>query len=207
MVINFNLALVWIPMCKYTLTKLAVMACRLNSRQKNQLSRLVSSFCSSSVNAKACVGEQASNARSSPIALPIVLSNKAVDLNAKKSHGFRSASSHVAKKLMILAGRLKFRIKCRLCELKIDTINSFLVAVDHATSLHTISATTITLASGKSARWECCRMEPSEASMSGCQVVALPLPSQQAISAFDKSLTPLPNCYCDCNVQLLLLSL
>lgn len=120
MVINFNLMLVWIPMCKYTLTRLAYWATKtlrhlrtLRQRQRLQLSR------------------------ASP-------------------ETTQSQAQFASPRVNSLAARLKALLIIVIrpfgelvCSAKWNALNSLLLAADHCTSLHTICATTITIASGE----------------------------------------------------------
>lgn len=141
MIINFNLLLVWLPMCKYSLTRLAFHANNLlnqlkrqqQGRQKKNLNELVIPLSSSVL-----------------IELPITKQAHQFNLN----HGLYRAT----KPTRFSCFRRKFKqsladasnqFKSWICEAKLNFINSFLIAVDHCTPLHTICATTITIASGK----------------------------------------------------------
>lgn len=102
MVINFNLLLVWLPMCKYTLTRVAYAANVSLQRLKQQDQ------------------QEASSAR-------------------MESPRLRLRSCLIS--LAARAGKL-----ARLA--KMGALNCCLIAADNCTYLHTICATTITIASG-----------------------------------------------------------
>lgn len=136
MVINFNLVLVWIPMCKYTLTKLAVIAVKYNNKQKVVLESLISPDSSSGL----ITNQLLDHARSGSMSL-------ARGGNVKASNP--SMLRILVRKIKLIVNKINFRINHLSCTLKIRAVDSFLIAVDHSTTLHTISATTITLASGK----------------------------------------------------------
>lgn len=143
MIINFNLLLVWLPMCKYSLTRLAFHAnnllnrlkCEQQERQKKNLNNEVTSMPSSVL-----------------VDLPITKQNQS-NLNnqyyglyrAKKQTQF----SRFERKFRQSLADSFDQLKSWLCMAKLNFINSFLIAVDHCTPLHTICATTITIASGK----------------------------------------------------------
>lgn len=130
-------------MCKYTLTRLAVTACGYNHRQKIKLNYLISSKgLPSSVTGHEVVDQQKDAAFQ---VVPFEMPYRSDDNNALN----RSILYDLAKKFKVIAIQANLRVKHSICKLKIKAINSFLIAVDHSTSLHTISATTITLASGK----------------------------------------------------------
>lgn len=114
MVINFNLLLVWLPMCKYSLTKLACTGS--NSMKIYKLRHL-----------------------------ELVTSMESYDEPQLMGINSYDMLGRLKRKFNLTIMKFKFR----LIEAKINTIKSFLVAVDHCKYLHTICATTITLASGK----------------------------------------------------------
>lgn len=141
MIINFNLLLVWIPMCKYSLTRLAFRANNLsnrlkrarNQRQKDKLAAVASS--------------------SPPVLIDLSLTKQhhpdlsiCHKLYQPKKHTKLSSFERKFKQSLVDAFD---QLGGWLYEAKLNFINSFLIAVDHCTSLHTICATTITIASGK----------------------------------------------------------
>jgi hypothetical protein len=143
MVINFNLILVWIPMCKYTLTKLAVIACEHNQKQRMRLTYLVSR--------RGLSSPFKGHSKDSPQkdATHQIVQMNAFYQNDDNSSPNRLSLRVIVEKLKMIVDHANLRIQLFVCKSKIKAINSFLIAVDHSTSLHTISATTITLASGK----------------------------------------------------------
>lgn len=118
MVINFNLILVWMPMCKYFLTWIAYLANNSVRYQRSQQQRL-----------RNLESSQDRMEKQHPVNHSILVS--------------------LFKKCRISVRRTNSRVQLWLCWAKIKSTNSFLVAVDHCKSLHTICATTITVASGK----------------------------------------------------------
>lgn len=130
MVINFNLLLVWLPMCKYSLTRLACLAsCSLRDQRHKLACRYRDRHCS---------------ARQEHIL---------VDLPApssRKSSGPRALLGRAAVKLSKLVERACWQLWNCYYEAKVESTKSFLIAVDHCKSLHTICASTITIASGRS---------------------------------------------------------
>lgn len=99
MVINFNLLLVWLPMCKYTLTRVAYAA-NVSLQRLKQQQTISAQMGSPRLRLRSCL----------------------VSLAAR-------------------AGKL-----ARLA--KMGALNCCLIAADNCTYLHTICATTITIASG-----------------------------------------------------------
>lgn len=136
MVINFNLLLVWLPMCKYTLTKLACLAGKVSSRQRSRLQSLAS-----------WEEPQSSNqlAEITCATCPNVNHHQVAKFGQKSNLSMK----RLALKLKWSINKAIRRINYWFCMVKIYSIDTFLIAVDHATSLHTICATTITLASGR----------------------------------------------------------
>lgn len=120
MVINFNLMLVWIPMCKYTLTRLAYWATKSLQHLKalRQSQRL-----------------QPQLAYGAPEIRQPTTKLKACYLASK------------LKALLIIVIHRRFGEL--VCSAKLNALNSILLAADNCTSLHTICATTITIASGE----------------------------------------------------------
>lgn len=142
MIINFNLLLVWLPMCKYSLTRLAFHANNLlnrlkreqQERQKKNLNEVMIS-------------------QSSPVLIELPIAKQAHQFNL--NHGLYSPTkptrfSCFRRKFKQSLAEASNQFKSWICEAKLNFINSFLIAVDHCTPLHTICATTITIASGKS---------------------------------------------------------
>ena len=140
MVINFNLMLVWLPMCKYTLTRLASVACRSAQRQRRQLECLADLLNAGDANATKLREATASRYSKQEI------KPSDLELGGKRQV---EESALLCKLFKWPVRRTILRVRCWLCAAKLNSINSFLVAVDHSTSLHTICATTITVASGK----------------------------------------------------------
>lgn len=121
MVINFNLLLVWLPMCKYSLTRLACLANHSLRRQRESLARLERDL------------------QTQPNAHLLIISGQNCDADTNRT--LRKLKSSITRAYWQL---------CRWClQIKAESTNSFLIAVDHCKSLHTICATTITIASGK----------------------------------------------------------
>ena len=147
MVINFNLLLVWLPMCKYTLTRLAVFAFRSASKEKEKLHRLTTSSAAGRQDQVHVAGKTSS---------PLDLTHRTDRSQLACYNEFRTGDNQKpaigcsAEQLKWSIGLAVRKIKHALCLLKIKSIGSFLIAVDHCTSLHTICATTITIASGES---------------------------------------------------------
>lgn len=143
MVINFNLLLVWLPMCKYSLTRLACLAINsirrqreqdMNERRETILNQIISSTLPQPPSSFETLkhGVKLSNEQQQQ-QYPLKFST-----NNKLFKKFKTSVEAAFKQL-----DKWFRIS------KLNFINSFLIAVDHCKSLHTISATTITIASGK----------------------------------------------------------
>lgn len=122
MVINFNLLLVWLPMCKYSLTRLAYLGnIKLKGYKKihHQLGGY-NDHCDKDLFMVSYSLDQKEN------------------FTQKLARKFKTSLQEAI---------LKFKIG--FIEIKINSINSFLIAVDHCKQLHTICATTITAASGE----------------------------------------------------------
>lgn len=142
MVINFNLLLVWLPMCKYTLTRLACMASGASSRQRHKLRELERSPLAPTNHSTFAntFNHQSQRTSNDPHPHQVVTMPRDNDSPLKV---------RLLTKLKWSANRTVWRFQYCFCLAKMNYINSFLVAVDHCTSLHTICATTITLASSK----------------------------------------------------------
>lgn len=141
MIINFNLLLVWIPMCKYSLTSLAFRANNLLNRLKR-------------VKNERQKGKLAAASYPPSILIDLSLTKQQHHPDLSKCHKLyqpkkpSKLSSFESKFKKSLADAFD-QLASWLYEAKLNFINSFLIAVDHCTSLHTICATTITIASGK----------------------------------------------------------
>lgn len=138
MVINFNLLLVWLPMCKYSLTRLACLGISSIRRQREQ-----------DINEK-----RQTNLNQIISLAPVNLNNNYTLKNG--SNLCFEQSSTCESKFNKLFRKFKTSVEAAFGQLnkwfkisKLNFINSFLIAVDHCKSLHTICATTITIASGK----------------------------------------------------------
>lgn len=125
MVINFNLLLVWLPMCKYSLTRLACLANYSLRHYKHTLVRHTnqSEFCDTS--------------REHTRTLP-----QSGDSSLEPSH-------LILAKLKLAACQASLRLNQLIFAAKMNTFTAFSMAVDHCKALHTVCATTITIASGK----------------------------------------------------------
>mgnify|MGYP000858204981 CR=1 FL=1 len=132
MVINFNLMLVWIPMCKYSLTRLTFLANGSLRYFRLKREHLIQTSPSLAMKDEAISGE---------------LTNSKLE---RISWKFKRTVMDAIRQLRHLVNSAKF-----------SATKSFLIAVDHCTSLHTICATTITIASGKSRRYSGDRKEVS----------------------------------------------
>lgn len=142
MVINFNLLLVWLPMCKYSLTRLACLGINSIRRQREQ-----------------DINEKRQTNLNQIISLAPVNLNNNYALKNESNLCFDNSSTCCESKLNRLFRKFKSSVEGTSEQLnkwfkisKLNFINSFLIAVDHCKSLHTICATTITIASGK---WDC----------------------------------------------------
>lgn len=122
MVINFNLLLVWLPMCKYSLTKMASLATLNSMKQRRR--------------------QQQQQQQQNQLQLKQVVE---ADSERRDSRWLLLLAK--SKCFLQLASQ---RLDRCFFTAKTLSINSFLNTVDHCTSLHTICATTITIASGKS---------------------------------------------------------
>lgn len=137
MVINFNLLLVWLPMCRYSLTRLSCLAISSIRLQREQ-----------------DIDEKRQANLNQIISSKVPSFQQPPTLNALKNGGDSSVSKFntnnkvfIKFKTSVGAAFKQFDEWFRIS--KLNFINSFLIAVDHCKSLHTICATTITIASGK----------------------------------------------------------
>lgn len=120
MVINFNLLLVWLPMCKYTLTRAACAANALLRGPHEEAPKKSHHFAGA-----ICIDAPA--------------------LHAAPAQSEATKTSRVARAYREAARKMR----AAMLALKVHCVSVFLVAVDHCNSLHTICATTITIASGE----------------------------------------------------------
>lgn len=129
MVINFNLLLVWLPMCKYSLTRLAYLGNRSLNLLKEKHNKLISPTSLAVI--------ELSTANNNDNSLTSIAKN-----HNNKLPQFKEEFKFILNEFIL-------RTNIWFLEIKINSINNFLLAVDHCKSLHTICATTITIASGK----------------------------------------------------------
>lgn len=127
-------------MCKYTLTKLTCLASKISARERDKLQdRMLREGKPDDV----IVGKD--TATCGPVAVKLAVTNLDNNCVPKCNMQQLPLTSYLKRNI----GKALGRLDCLIITFKIKSINSFLVAVDHCTSLHTICATTITLASGK----------------------------------------------------------
>lgn len=165
MVINFNLLLVWLPMCKYSLTRLSYLANNSMRHLKQILhqhyqEKLLPSTSSSSASDLTAAAQKLHQLGGLQLQVPPHRKQKEGDAVIVIDHIIRTASDKdkrksskrfhlLLSKVVNSANGAIWQLQCWFYNAKLNSISSFLMAVDHCTSLHTICATTITIASGK----------------------------------------------------------
>ena len=142
MVINVNLLLIWLPMCKLTQTKLACFA----THKLNALKQLELDAMSARRRRLLCAASaSADNEKGAPIYL-------CDTLNA--SHKLPTTTTIVGK--APLGARLKssyllvrFRFSLYVLRAKINALHILVTAADNCKYLHFVCASTTAIASGK----------------------------------------------------------
>lgn len=131
MVINFNLLLVWLPMCKYTLTRLASIATGSLRRYRREYQN-----------------EQQKQLQ----IVSVIRSDREIRHRfLTPNDDFKSHPNYqtTIEKIYVTAKMSVARLNKLFCTIKIRSIGGFVIAVDHCKYLHTTVATTITIAAGE----------------------------------------------------------